>query len=240
MHSLHGGALSSGVAGLLGARLGGLIGLDLPVAPGFVVGTAAWHLSRLLGAGCELPPIVAQEVRQALGELDGHPPLAVRAAPAMPGAAACPPVLDVDLPEQLEVALWSLIEPARIPTAVIVQARTDADGKPPSGHGHAFTRDPQHGTVWPVGEFRSGRTVMSLDDFSRCRPAAGVQLRAALSRVESLQRGVSEVRFTLAAGRLWIDDAKPARHSRAAAESVARAGLGEARLRPARAAGPGS
>jgi len=159
----------------------------------------------------------------------------------MPGAGAGPPALDIGA-QQLEVALRTLVVRAGVPTAVIVQARTDAEGRPPSGSGRAFTRDPQDGTVWPVGEFRSGRTVMSLDGLSRWVPAAGVQLRAALSRVESLQRSVSEVRFTLEAGRLWIDDAKPARHSRAAAEGVAQSGLGEPapRLRPARAAGPGS
>ena len=64
-------------------------------------------------------------------------------------------------------------------------------------------------------------------------PAAGLQLRAALARVESLHRTVCEVSFTIEAGRLWIDDARPVRHSRAAAERIAQAG-------PRRYAGVGS
>ena len=118
---------------------------------------------------------------------------------------------------------------------MVVQTRTYAEGKPPSGHGRAFTRDPVRGTVWPVGEFRSGHSIMGLDGLSRLLPDAGLQLRAALSGVEALQRGVSEVSFTIEAGRLWIDDARPARHSRAAAE-----GIGQAGLTQAPAAGPGS
>ena len=230
MHALHDGARAAEVAGLLGARLGSLISLDLPVAPGFVIGTAAWQLARLLGEGWELLPTVAEEVRNALGELDGDL-LTVRAAPALPGAAASPPWATPA--ERLEAVLESIARHAAVPTAVIVQAH--AEGLPPSGHGRAFTRDPLRGTVWPVGEFRSGRCVMTLDGLSRWTPAAGLQLRAALSRVESLQRGVSEVSFTLEAGRLWIDDARPARHSRVAAERIADAGL-----TPAPAACPGS
>ena len=111
----------------------------------------------------------------------------------------------------------SIIGDSRVPTAVVVQARSSAEGKPPSGQGRAFTRDPLRGTVWPTGEFRSGRSVMSLDALSRWVPAAGLQLRSALARIESLHRSVSEVSFTLEAGELWIDDARPARHSRAAA-----------------------
>ena len=76
---------------------------------------------------------------------------------------------------------------------------------------------------------------MTLDELNRWVPAAGLQLRSALSRVESLHRSVCEVSFTLEAGGLWIDDARPVRHSRAAADRLAQSGL-----RPAPAAGPGS
>ena len=82
VHSLHAGALSADVAGLLGARLGGLVSLDLPVAPGFVIGTAAWHLWRVCGPGWDLPASVAEEVDSALAELDGGA-LTVRAAPVV-------------------------------------------------------------------------------------------------------------------------------------------------------------
>ena len=265
VHPLHGGALSADVAGLLGARLGGLISLDLPVSPGFVLGTAVWHLFRLYEDGRHLPATVAEEVHRALEELDVGL-LAVRAAPATRDAAPGPPVLDVglsdssfealaartslgyarrsyralELPratrsEQLDAALSSILERATGPTAVIVQARTFAEGKPPSGQGRAFSRDPLRGTVWPTGEFRSGRSVMSLDALSRWVPPVGVQLRSALSRAESLHRSVCEVNFTVEAGRLWIDDARRVRHSRAADESIAEAGL-----TPAPAAGLGS
>jgi len=232
VHSLHAGALSADVAGLLGSRLGGLVSLDLPVAPGFVIGTAAWHLWRVCGPGWDLPASVAEEVGRALEELDGEL-LTVRAAPVVSGVASGPPVLS--LAEQLDAALRPIIGDSRVPTAVVVQARTSAEGTPPSGQGTAFTRDPLRGTVWPTGEFFSGRSVMSLDALNRWVPAAGLQLRSALSRIESLHRSVSEVSFTLEAGELWINDARPARHSRAAADRVAQSGL-----RLASAAGPGS
>ena len=239
MHPLHGVALSADVAGLLGARLGGLISLDLPVAPGFIVGTAAWHLRRLDANGRDLPATVAGEVRHGLAELDQRV-LAVRAAPILPSVAPGPP--QTTHAEQLEAVLGAMIARAGVPTAVVVQARSDAGGRPPSGHGRAFTRDPLRGTVWPTGEFRSGRSVMSLDAMSRRAPAAGVQLRAALAGAESLHRSVCEVSFTIEAGRLWIDDARPVWHSRAAAERIAQAGLTEPapRVTRAPAAGPGS
>jgi hypothetical protein len=222
------------VVGLLGARLGGLISLELPVAPGFVVDTAAWHRCRLRGGGSVLPATLVDEVRGALAELDGRV-LTVRAAPAMPAVAPGPP--RTTHADQLEALLRSLLEHAGVPTAVIVQARTSAEGRRPSGHGRAFTRDPLRGTVWPTGEFRSGPSIMSLDALSRRVPAAGLQLRTALARVESLHRTVCEVAFTIEAGRLWIDDARPVRHSHAAAARIAQAGLGVTR---ASAADPGS
>jgi len=222
------------VAGLLGARLGGLISLDLPVAPGFVVGTAAWHLCHLCGDRCDLPAALVEQVREALGELD-RGVLTVRAAPPMQAVAAGLP--RTTKADQLEEVLRSLIEHAGVPIAVVVQARTSAEGSPPSGCGRAFTRDPLRGTVWPTGEFRCGRSVMSLDALSRRLPAAGLQLRAALARVESLHRTVCEVSFTIEEGRLWIDDARPVRHSRAAAQRIAHAGIGAT---PASAAGLGS
>ena len=239
MHPLHGVALSADVAGVLGARLGALISLDLPVAPGFILGTAAWHLCRLYGDGRHLPATVAEEVGRGLGELD-HQVLAVRAAPAVQAVAPGPP--RTTHPEQLEAVLGSMLGRAGVPTAVVVQARSDAEGRPPSGHGRAFTRDPLRGTVWPTGEFRSGRSVMNLDAFCRWVPAAGVQLRAALAGAESLHRSVCEVCFTIEAGRLWIDDARPVRHSRAAADRIAQAGLTEParHVTPASAGGPGS
>ena len=230
---LHGGALSADVAGLLGARLGGMISLDLPVAPGFVVGTAAWHLCRLYGDGWDLPAALVEEVRDALGALD-RSVLTVRPAPSLAVAPGVPRTTHAD---QLEDVLRSLIEHAGVPIAVIVQGRASADGRAPSGHGRAFTRDPLRGTVWPSGEFRSGNSLVSLDALSRRAPAAGLQLRAVLARVESLHRTVCEVSFTIEAGRLWIDDVRPVRHSRAAAERIAQAGLGAT---PASAAGPGS
>jgi hypothetical protein len=219
--------------------LGALISLDLPVAPGFVLGTTAWHLCRVYGVGSGLPAPVAEEVRCGLGELDQRV-LRVRAAPALPAAAPGPP--RTTRADQLEAVLRSLIEHATVPTAVIVQDRLGAEGGSPSGHGRAFTRDPLRGTVWPTGEFRSGRSVMSLDALSRWVPAAGVHLRAALSAVESLHRTVCEVTFTIEAGRLWIDDARPVRHSRGAADRIAETGLREPApsVSWAPAAGPGS
>ena len=215
------------------------ISLDLPVAPGFVLGTAAWHLYRLCGDGRELPATVVEEVRGALGELD-RGVLTVRAAPTVRGVA--PGLPGRRPPSSVEAALRSMLAHAGVPTAVIVQARTRRGQATRPGTAGPSPAIRCAGRCGRRGEFRSGRSVMSLDALSRWVPAAGVQLRAALSRVESLHRSVCEVSFTVEAGRLWIDDARPVRHSRAAAERIAQAGLGEPapRVTPAPAAGPGS
>jgi hypothetical protein len=113
--------------------------------------------------------------------------------------------------EQLEAALKTLLDAAPAPTAVVVQARTYAEGRPPSGCGVAYTRDPVGGGVWPVGTFRSAHTEMDIDAVSRCQPALGIELRSALARVESLHDDVRRVTFTLEAGCLWFEDAEPLR-----------------------------
>ena len=197
--------LAPDVVGVLGARLAELVALELPVAPGFVVGTAAWHLARLVGDGWGLPETVAEPVRAARAALDGSPPLLLRAAPATPGVAAAP-ARAVGRGEPLEPALQALIAGAPTPTAVVVQAEAD-----PEGRGTAYTRDPLGGGVWPTGRYRAGRSTVDLDRLSRRLPAVGLELRRALARVESAHGCVCEVDFTLAGGRLWVDDARPLR-----------------------------
>ena len=174
-------------------------------------------------------------MRDALGRADRRP------ADGAPGAVAggvAPGLPRTTHADQLEDVLRSLIEHAGVPIAVIVQGRTSADGRVsvrarPGLH----PRPVRAARSWPSGEFRSGDSVMSLDALSRRAPAAGLQLRAVLARVESLHRTVCEVSFTVDAGRLWIDDVWPVRHGRAAAERTRKAGLAAT---PASAAGPGS
>jgi pyruvate, orthophosphate dikinase len=256
VHPLDGQPRDADVVGRRGARLGGLISLGLPVAPGFVIGTAAWQLDRLLGGDLGLPVSVAEEIAHALEQLDDELLLSVAPAPAGPGVTAADAILDVGLGErtfatlarrtslgharrafralgapragrlgQVEAALRRLFDAAATPTAVIVQARTYAEGRRPAGRGTALTRDAANGAVWPTGEFRTGRSAMDLDELSRWLPPVGVELRAALARVESLHKAVCEVDFTLEDGRLWFDDARPARRSAQSARWLADVGL---------------
>jgi hypothetical protein len=197
--------LGPAVVGTLGARLSELVALELPVAPGFVVGTGAWHMTRMIGEGWGLPETVAEPVRAAREQLDGAPPLVVRPAPAVGGAEAAP-ARAVGRDEPLEPAIQALLAASPTPTAVVVQARAY-----PEGRGTAYTRDPLGGGVWPTGEYRTARSTVDLDRLSRRLPAVGLELRRALARVESAHGCVCALDFTLAGGRLWVDDARPVR-----------------------------
>jgi hypothetical protein len=200
--------LAPDVVGVLGARLSELLALELPVAPGFVVGTAAWHLAHLIADdGWGLPETIAGPVRAARARLEGSPPLVLRPAPAAPGGEAAP-AREVASSEPIEPALQALLSSAPRPIAIVVQA---CDGS--EGRGSAYTRDPLGGGVWPVGEYRGRSATVNLDCLSRRLPAVGLELRRALARVEAAQRCVCQVDFTLARGRLWIDDARPVRRA---------------------------
>lgn len=209
VHPLAGRALAADVVGALGARLGKLASVDVPVAPGFVVATAAWHLTRLMGDGWGLPGAVSEQVDAALAELAGDAPVTVRAAPVLPEAAAGAPTLTRR--DELEGVLRAELEAAPLPSAVVVQRRAHAVDGAPSGRGVAYTRDPVGGGVWPVGRFRWGASTIDIDidELSRRLPAVGIALRSALARIESLDRDLRRVSFTLEDGRLWFDDAEP-------------------------------
>jgi hypothetical protein len=240
VHSLLGPPLDTNVVGALGARVGELASVNVPVSPGFVVGTAAWHLDRVLGDDWGLSAAISEEVAAALAQFDEDILFSVRAARAAANASAGPPLLDVGLHEgnfgalarrtslgyarrayravapppkvrleQLEAAVKASLQAARAPSAVVVQACTYAQGRPPAGRGVAYTRDPVSGGVWPVGTFRSTRCSMDIDAFSRRQPAVGIELRVALARIESVHDDVRRVSFTLEGGRLWFDDAAP-------------------------------
>jgi hypothetical protein len=241
VHALDGRTRDPDVVGLRGSRLAALASLDLAIAPGFVIGTGAWHLARLLG-GAGLPVTVSEQLTAAAAGLAGAPRLSVSPAPVASDHAAEAAVrVDGGDVERIEAATRRLLHAAVTPVAVIVQACGAADPRPPSGTGIAFTRDPLSGAVWPSGEFRTGDAVMDLDAFSRRLPEAGIELRRALARIESLHRAVCEVRFTLVGGRLFFDDAKPAPPSARSAGWLAEAGLVEPRPVTPRSPGvPGS
>jgi hypothetical protein len=232
VHALDGRTRDADVVGLRGARLAALASLDLPVAPGFVIGTGAWHLDRLMD-GPDLPASVSEQIADAAAALACVRRLSVSpAAVASDGAAGVTVFVDGWDPERIEAVARAQLDAAVAPVAVIVQSCA-ADPEPPCGTGVAFTRDPLSGSVWPTGEFRTRDGAMDLDAFSRWLPRAGIELRSALARIESLHRAVCEVRFALAGGRLCFDDAKPARPSAQSAGWLAEAGLVEPRsLRP--------
>ena len=215
VHPLSAPPLEPDVVGLLGACLGGFLSLDLPVAPGFAIGTAAWHLDRVCGADWGLPETVSEQVGEALAELDTEGPVWVRASPLSGRDGE----RWVRAPE-LEGAVQQLFDRSALPTAVVVQARA-----PAGGWGKALTRDPLRGTVWPTGEFRTVESAMDLDAFSRWMPQVAVELRSGLGRIESLYKTVCEVSFSLADGTLWFDDARPLRHSPEAGRRLTEAGL---------------
>jgi hypothetical protein len=215
VHKLSATPLEPEMAGRLGACLGRLLSVDLPVAPGFVIGIAGWSLTRVGGVGGALPAAVVDEIREAASELDAREPLWVRAAPLSGrGPERWVPCGELDL------AVHEVFVAARLPVAIVVQARARA-----RGHGTAVTRDPRRGTVWPSGEFRSDGHAVDLDALSRRSPEIGVQLRSGLGRIESLYKDVCEVSFSLAGERLWFDDIRRLRHSREAAQQLVDIGL---------------
>src|SRR6058998_970833 len=97
VHPLSGPPLHANVVGALGARLGGLASLDVRVSPGFVVGTAAWHLDRVFGDDSGLPAAISEQVAEALAAFDEEVLFSVRATPTAVGAAGGRPLMDVGL-----------------------------------------------------------------------------------------------------------------------------------------------
>jgi pyruvate,orthophosphate dikinase len=199
-----------------------MLGLGLPVPPGFVVDTAACR-AFLCDGRCP-----DAEITAALGHL-GAGPVAVRsgAEVSMPGMMDT--VLGVTVPEVLPAvrAVFSswLTPRARtyrtlhgIPhdggTAVVVQAMVSGDrddGR--SGAGVAFSRDPGTGEPGPCGELLFGHrgtdvvdgssVTRPLTDLTRL-PRVWAELRAALDRLERHYRDVCHVEFTVESGRLWF------------------------------------
>lgn len=215
VHDLSATPLEPEMAGRLGACLGRLLSVDVPVAPGFVIGMGAWSLCRVGEADWALPGTVVDQVRAAAARLGADEPRWLRAAPL----AGHGPERWV-ASNALERAVEEQFVAAPLPTAIVVQARG-----PARGHGTAVTRDPRRGTVWPSGRFRGEEGTVDLDALSRSSPEIGVQLRSGLGRIESLYKDVCEVSFSLVGDRLWFDDVRRLRHSSEAAQQLVDIGL---------------
>jgi hypothetical protein len=215
VHKLSATPLEPETAGRLGACLGRLLSVEVPVAPGFVIEMAGWSLNRSNRLGRALPATITQQMHEAASELDAAERLWVRAAP-----------LSGHGPErwvahsELAGVVRDVLRAAPLPTAVVVQARAPAPGR-----GTAVTRDPRRGTVWPSGRFHCGDRTVDLDALTRSRPEMGVRLRSGLGRIESVFKDVCEVSFSLAGERLWFDDVRRLRHSPEAAQQLVDIGL---------------
>ncbi len=131
--------------------------------------------------------------------------------------------------DQLAQAVSALLKAAPTPTAVVVQARTFGAGTEPSGSGRVFSRDPVGGAIGSFGEFRPGADrlngseqrsgLVGIDSLRRHSPAAAAALCSGLASVEVIHHDMCEVEFTLEAGQLSLDDARPGpRTSRAAVQ----------------------
>ena len=131
--------------------------------------------------------------------------------------------------DQVAQAVSSLLKAAPTPTAVVVQARTFGAGTEPSGSGRVFSRDPVGGAIGSFGEFRPGADrligseqrpgLAGMDSLRRHSPEAAAALCSGLASVEVIHHDMCEVEFTLEAGQLFLDDARPGpRTSRAAVQ----------------------
>jgi pyruvate,orthophosphate dikinase len=130
-------------------------------------------------------------------------------------------------------------------TAVTIQAMVFGNRGLSSGAGVAFSRDPSTGEPTPVIDilFESqGEDVVSgnrnpapEDALARSMPAAAVQLRETLSRVEQEMGDVQDVEFTIEDGRLWILQTRSAKRTPQAALRFAIDFVKEGRITPSEA-----
>ena len=130
-------------------------------------------------------------------------------------------------------------------TAVTIQAMVFGNRGLSSGAGVAFSRDPSTGEPTPVIDilFESqGEDVVSgnrnpapEDALARSMPAAAVQLRETLSRVEQEMGDVQDVEFTIEDGRLWILQTRSAKRTPQALLRFAIDFVKEGRITPSEA-----
>ncbi|MDI6102358.1 PEP/pyruvate-binding domain-containing protein [Actinoplanes sp. NEAU-A12] len=218
-------------AGVLGGKAHGLVvmmGLGLPVPPGFVIATSACRAflrdGRLPGgleaAICDMRP--AERVSVRSGAAVSMPGMMDTFLNVRPGRGVLEAVAAV-------FASWHSPRatsyrhlhdiPHDLGTAVIVQAMVFGDRDEHSGSGVAFSRDPSTGAPSPYGEVlfgRPGADVVSgrtatrpLAELADREPGVWAALLDGLARVERHYRDVCHVEFTFESGRLWFLQVRP-------------------------------
>jgi pyruvate, orthophosphate dikinase len=130
-------------------------------------------------------------------------------------------------------------------TAVTIQAMVFGNRGHASAAGVAFSRDPSTGAAQPVidvlfeaqGEdvVSGSRTPDSEDAIVRTAPAAALELRDTLVRLEREFADVQDVEFTIEDGRLWILQTRPAKRTPLAALRLAIDFVREGRITAAEA-----
>ncbi len=108
-------------------------------------------------------------------------------------------------------------------TAVVVQAMVFGNRDDRSGTGVLFTRNPLTGTAEPYGEWLphgqgedivSGRSgAWGLGELAATMPDVHAQLMTAAARLETDQRDVQDIEFTVESGRLWLLQTRGAKRS---------------------------
>jgi len=237
------------VLGYKGASLVSMTRIGVPVPPGFVISTNAYHSYRQNGS---LP---LREIKRAVdilelqtGKMLGHGlSVSVRSsAPAsMPGAMDT--LLDIRQPADVVSAIKRVFDswdspgaqkhrhmnhiPADLGTAAIVQAMVFGDLDTDSGAGVIFTRDPASGEKTPCGEFLIKARGEALASGRRSPKPIGVlrswmpdiwtQLEDLAMTLENHFGDMQEMEFTIEAGCLYVLQTRPGGRSSQAALKIA-------------------
>ena len=131
---------------------------------------------------------------------------------------------------------------ADLPTAVTIQAMVFGNGDDRSGTGVLFTRNPLTGEPVPYGEFLAraqGEDVVAgtkspapLERLRALLPDAHAELLAGARLLETEERDVQDVEFTVERGRLYFLQSRAAKRSAEAAVRIAVDLVGEDLITP--------
>lgn len=121
--------------------------------------------------------------------------------------------------------------PHDLGTAVNVQAMVFGNLSDDSGTGVCFTRDPATGATGVYGDFLMNaqgedvvagiRNTSPLAELEHVSPAAYVELRAAMDRLEGHYRDLCDIEFTIERGRLWMLQTRVGKRTAEAAFRIA-------------------
>lgn len=121
--------------------------------------------------------------------------------------------------------------PTTLGTAVNVQMMVFGNFGSDSGTGVCFTRNPATGESGDYGDYLvcaqgedvvSGiRNTLSLQDLAEIQPAAYVELKTIMAKLETHYRDMCDIEFTIEAGKLWILQTRVGKRTAEAAFRIA-------------------